>query len=178
MAQRLLAERFMLRVHRETREMSAYVLRLARTDGRLGAKLKRTTVDCAAIRTDRKRTGDRAPLPVRPDDQPVCSSFQRGMPGPAGITLRYQASGQTMGELATWLSPYVGRPVLDRTGLMGEFDLDVAFNPGEPPVSAALADGPVLVFTAFPEQLGLKLESSREPVDVLVVESAQLPTVD
>ena len=178
MVQHLLAERFMLQVHRETREMPVYVLRLARTDGRLGTKLKRTTVDCTAIKADRARTGERAPLPLRPDDQPECASFQRAMPGPSGITLRYQASGLTIGELTAWLSPYVSRPVIDRTGLIGDFDLDLAFSPGEVALAGAPADGPVVVFTALQEQLGLKLESAREPVEVLVVDSAQLPTPD
>jgi uncharacterized protein (TIGR03435 family) len=178
MLQRLLAERFMLRVHREMREMPIYVLHLARTDGRLGTKLKRTTVDCVAIHADRQRRGERAPLPLRAEDQPACGSFQRGMPGPSGITLRYQASGLTLRELAAWLSPYVGRPVIDRTNLLGDFDLDLAFHPGEVALSPSPVDEPVLVFTALQEQLGLKLESSREPVDVLVVDSAQLPMPD
>lgn len=178
MVQQLLAERFALRAHKERREMPIYVLHLARSDGRLGPQLSRTAVDCAAIEADRKRTGASAPLALRADDRPLCGSFMRGKPGSSGITLHYQASGVASSELASWLSPYVGRAVVDRTGLMGDFDLDLAFNPDRAVAAAASLDAPVSIFTAIQEQLGLKLESTRGPVDVLVIDGAQLPTPD
>jgi uncharacterized protein (TIGR03435 family) len=92
--------------------------------------------------------------------------------------LRYQASGTTSGELAAWLSPYLRRAVVDRTGLKGDFDLDVSFDPNGFAASATSPDVPVSIFTAIQEQLGLKLESTRGPVEVLVVDAAQMPTPD
>jgi uncharacterized protein (TIGR03435 family) len=78
----------------------------------------------------------------------------------------------------------VGRMVLDRTGLSGAFDLDLEWtpertalagdaSPGAPPAS----EGPS-IFTALQEQLGLKLDSRRGPVDVLVIDHVERPTVD
>jgi uncharacterized protein (TIGR03435 family) len=61
---------------------------------------------------------------------------------------------------------------------MGEFDLDLAFNPGGLVASTAVGDEAVSIFTALQEQLGLKLESAREPVDVLVIDAAEQPTPD
>lgn len=177
MVRRLLAERFAVRVHKETREMPVYVLRLSRADGRLGKQLNKTSVDCVATEAERKRTGER-PSPAQADASPVCGSFLRARPGAGGITLRYQASGTSSGELASWLSPYVTRTVIDRTGLTGALDLDLAFNPAAPVTSTPLGDEAVSVFTALQEQLGLKLDSSKEPVDVLVIDDAQLPTPD
>ncbi len=179
MAQQLLRERFALRTHNETREMPIYELRLARDDGRLGSQLTRTAVDCAAVEADRKRTGETAPrVPLTAGDRPVCNAFQMAQPKPGGMTLRYRASGMTSEELAVWLTPYVARRVIDRTGLNGDFDLDLAFSLGGAQGPAAPVDETVSIFAALQEQLGLKLESTRGPVTVLVIDSAQMPTPD
>jgi uncharacterized protein (TIGR03435 family) len=176
MEQRLLAERFALRAHKETREMQTYVLRLARADGRLGGQLIRTPVDCDAIRAD--RTLDTSPAPSPAGGQPVCTSISMAIPSAGGgITLRHRASGVTVGDLAAWLSPYVGRTIVDRTGLAGDFDLDLAFSPGAL-AAAAPADEAASIFTALQEQLGLKLDSASGPVDVLVIDGAEMPTPD
>jgi hypothetical protein len=133
---------------------------------------------CEAINADRIRKGEPPPLPSGPDDLPVCSSTKRAIPSAGGITIRYRTSGTTSGEFAAWLSPYVGRKVVDRTELMGAFDFDVAFNPGGLAASAAPGDEPVSVFTALQEQLGLKLESTKGRVDVLVIDHVEHPTKD
>ena len=86
-----------------------------------------------------------------------------------------------MREFTRTLSQVLGRPVVDETGLNGEFDLDVLFTPeglqgalvGPPP--AAVADAPSLP-TALQDDLGLKLDSRRGPVDVLVVDRIERPT--
>ena len=87
----------------------------------------------------------------------------------------------TMKGLTSPLSQLMGRPVVDETGLAGEFDLDVFFQPegmrgalvGPPP--AALSDAPALG-TALQDELGLRLELRRGPVDVLVVDRIERPT--
>jgi uncharacterized protein (TIGR03435 family) len=82
--------------------------------------------------------------------------------------------------------PNVGRLVVDRTGLTGTYDLDLTWTPDQPPsernaipMPTAPIDpnGPSL-FTALQEQLGLKLESARGPVPVLMIDSVDLPTAD
>ena len=102
---------------------------------------------------------------------------------------RLTAGGQPLTALATLLSPQVGRIVVDRTGLTGAYDFTLAWRPdgpgapigprppGAPELPAIDPDAPSL-FTAIQEQLGLKLEAERGPVDVLVIDSVQLPTED
>ena len=90
-----------------------------------------------------------------------------------------------MSALANTLSRLSNRPVVDRTGLPGSFDVDLQFNPeglagfAPPGVDrpAAVNERPS-IFTALQEQLGLKLESMRGPVDVLVIDSAERPGPD
>jgi uncharacterized protein (TIGR03435 family) len=173
MVQRLLIERFNLKTHKEKRVMPVFVLRLDRNDGRLGPQLKKTSVNCTDVKAQRLRQGAAQAL-GRPGE--ACTSFLVGTPSPSGVALRYQASGITGAELADWLAPYVERPVIDRTGLSGDLDVDLRFLPGSPPASGAPPDAPTSVFTATQEQLGLRLESGKEPVEVLVIDSVNLPS--
>ena len=82
----------------------------------------------------------------------------------------------TMARLAQRLTSTLGRPVLDRTGLDGAFDVDLTFTPDNPTVDSAGAPNAPSLMTAIREQLGLRLESTRAPVDVLVVDRVQPPT--
>jgi uncharacterized protein (TIGR03435 family) len=105
--------------------------------------------------------------------------------GPGNIV----ATGQPMSQLAQLLSTWVTRTVVDRTGLTGTFDLELSWTPeqlpqgrGDPPPGAPLLppidpNGPS-IFTAVQEQLGLKLDSQRGPVEVLVIDSVEPPTED
>jgi uncharacterized protein (TIGR03435 family) len=105
------------------------------------------------------------------------------MAGPGRINFR----GVTMTDfIRMGVSPRVGRMVLDRTGLEGSYDLEVEFSPEAQAMSAGdspagpdrpAADRPS-IYTALQEQLGLKLESRRGPVDVLIVDRAELPTAN
>ena len=85
----------------------------------------------------------------------------------------------TMELFIVRLSAFVGRPVVDRTGLTGDFDLDLSYTPEFPRRGAigVPTDGPS-IFTALQEQLGLKLESQRGPVDVFVIDRVEQPTPD
>ena len=174
MLQNLLAERFQLRTRTEAREMPIYALMLAREDGRLGPQIKPAAVDCAALQAAVGRGGP-PPAPAG-DGRPAC--------GGRGGFGRMTVGGVPMAQFARQLSPLTGRIVVDRTGLMGGFDFDLNWTPtpdqippGAPPDIARTADpdGPSL-FTALREQLGLKLESTRAPVDVLVIDAIQPPT--
>lgn len=97
------------------------------------------------------------------------------------------AYGMTMAELAGERLPdFVGRPVLDRTGLDGMFDFQIEFLvelrrgggdvAAEPAAEPAAETSGVPIFTALQQQLGLKLEPGKAPVSVLVVDRAEKPT--
>jgi bla regulator protein blaR1 len=188
MMRTLLSERFKLIVHKETREMPIYALVLARSDGRLGPNLRQTSVDCAALAAAHGRGGN-TPSPAAPRrDGIVCGASV----GP-GVIL---AGGQSMARLATLFSNLtttgmsLNRIVVDRTGLNGNFDAELRFTPDRipnfgpgDPVSALPGVQPIdpngpSLFTAVQEQLGLKLEPQKGPVDVLVIDRAQQPTAD
>jgi len=175
MVQALLAERFKFVAHRETREMPIYALVVARPDGVLGPRLSHSATDCGA-RAAAARNGAGVP-PVAPDGRPLCGT--RFTPG------RVLAGGITMADLARNLSNAAGRVTVDTTGLAGGFDLELEFTPDQLPPEGTLppgmprppVDGPSL-FAALQEQLGLKLESQRGPVDVLVIDSVEPPSPD
>ena len=96
------------------------------------------------------------------------------------------AGGMPMLELARALSPMVGRIVIDKTGLKERYDLQLTFAPegrGFGPGPGNAEPPPVdpntpSLFTALQEQLGLKLESERGPVDVIVIDRVEQPTED
>ena len=94
---------------------------------------------------------------------------------------RLSAQGTTLSDLTMLLArlPAVRRRVLDRTGLTGRFDFDLEWTPFVPPGTATTGvppdAGPTL-FTALQEQLGLRLESTRETVPVLVIDSVNQPS--
>ena len=162
--QTLLADRFKLVLRREAREMAVYSLVIAQNDGRSGKALR--PVDC---KTDSKAV-------VRKGDAPACSWLLTRQPGTGMST--YQSGGVNLDELAKTLTQRVGRPVINRTGLAGEFQFELSWLQDMQAAAAAPAaanDGPSL-FTALQEQLGLKLESSRGPVELLVIESVERPT--
>jgi uncharacterized protein (TIGR03435 family) len=161
MLRQLLADRFALRAHTESRTMPIYALTGARGERTPGPKLNPTTVDC-----------DRLPCAVR---------FTPGA---------LAASGMTMAALAAQLSSWVDRIVTDRTGLGGRFDLSLKWTPDRLPgmplplatadpgaIDAVDPDGPS-IFTALREQLGLELTAQRGPADVLVVDRAERPVGD
>ena len=188
MMQALLRERFKLQAHLDMREMPVYNLVLLRADGHLGPDLKPTAVNCAALRKERA-AGAAAPAgPTKPitsvDERVPCS--QRMFFGPQGVTIN--ASGRTLDQIATMLGTYADRTVVNKTGLTGEYDILLKFRPEAggpmgglaPPLSTS-ADPSADLATlrvAAQEQLGLRLESARGPVQVLVIDSISPPTED
>jgi bla regulator protein BlaR1 len=152
----LLADRFQLTVHRETKEQSVYALVVAKG----GSKLQQSQV--------------------------------RDSDGPKGMMRmgRGQLSGQAvqLEMLAGSLSSQLGRPVIDRTGLKGNFDFKLEWTPdpgqsggpfGGPPGADAPPppdpNGPS-IFTALQEQLGLRLESTKGPVEILIIDRIEKPS--
>jgi len=177
--QALVAERFKLTVHNETRELPIHSLVLSQSGRKTGRQLRRSQIDCAAL--FERRVGR---PPVEPGKAPPSTV------GPQAGHLTVNAV--TISQLANVLSPFVNRVVLDRTGLIERFDVDLQWTPdlpSGPPRERPLGEPTVLngqivdlngpsIFTALQEQLGLKLESERGPVDVLVIDHAEDPTED
>jgi uncharacterized protein (TIGR03435 family) len=185
MIQTLLEERFRLAVHTETRDMPVYALVLANADRKLGPSLRHSPVDCAAMIAAARARGGAPPPPLTPGELPPCSSSV----APGNIVAR----GQSMAQFATSLSlltntgSSLGRLIVDRTGLDGAYDIDLRFTPdripnfgpggspnGLPPIDTDAAS----IYAAIREQLGLKLDSQRAPVEVLVIDRVEKPTAD
>jgi len=168
----LLEERFKLRVHRESREMDIYALVMAKPGGSPGPNLKPTTQDCAAVGAAARR-GE--PPPAPPPGQVLCGI--QGGPG------RLRFGGLPAVSLAQAFAGPAGRMVVDRTGLTGSWDFELNYAPegrGGPGGGDAAPVDPNApsFFTAIQEQLGLKLEPTKGPVEVLVIDSVEKAVED
>ena len=138
MVQALLADRFKLMVHRETRELPIYALVVAKS----GSKLQASKSNGLMI-----------------------SSGSRYL----------NAQGVTVAVIAQELAKNVGRVVVDETGIEGRFDVDLKWTPDDGAVNGD-ADAPPSIFTAVQEQMGLKLEAQKGPVEVLVIDHLEEPS--
>src|SRR5262245_55082507 len=176
MVRRLLVERFGMKSRLEPREMPVLALRAARSGGRLGNQLKPTAADCGPIRAARGAETPRLAI-LAGDGPPVCTTRMSAQMKGDGMVLRLLTSGMTMPQFGSWLSPYVNRPVVDQTGWMGDFDIELLFAVSAPSPAGGVADDPPIV-TAVQEQLGLRMVSTRAPVDVLVIESIERPSAN
>ena len=157
MLRSLLADRFKLVIHTQTQQLQVYSLVVAKRDGALGPQLHRSDVDCDAVNAEIARTG--RPVPPRAAGQlPPCAT--------QSSQSHLAANAMTMSQLADMLSATAGRDVQDKTGLSGNFDLTLDWTDD------------LSIVTAIQEQLGLKLESARGAVDVIVVDHAEPPTPD
>jgi bla regulator protein blaR1 len=169
MIQALLADRFKLTLHHETKELPEYVLVVAKN----GPKMQEAKPD------DTYPNGFKGP-----DGRPG-AGMMRMMPG------QITAQGVVLANLVRTLSAQLGSTVIDKTGLTGKYDFTLQWSPdmnqpstmtaggagGQGPGAAAPADssGPS-IFTALEEQLGLKLESQKGPVDILVIAHVEEPS--
>ena len=163
---KLLADRFGLVTHRETRELPLYNLVLAKSDGTLGPRMRRSDTDCEKWLAEdpARRTGPRTDCMMQTSRR---SHTSRTQPIPA-----------ILGPLQS----LTGRPVVDRTGLTGHFNIDLEWTTSgdlsvTPGGDASQGTG-LSLFTALQEQLGLKLEPSRGPFEVVVVDRIERPTPD
>jgi bla regulator protein BlaR1 len=146
MLQQLLAERFNLKVHLKSRKLPVYTLAI----GKIGPRLQKTEAAAAG----------------------------------SNLTVRNgQLTAQriSMASFADFLSRVVDRPVLDKTGLAGRFNFTLHYselaqstNPQQ--ANAAIDTSDPIIFTALQEQLGLKLESTKGPVETLVIDHVEQPS--
>jgi uncharacterized protein (TIGR03435 family) len=165
--QTLLRDRFNLTIHRETKELPVYELTVAKG----GPKLQQP--NC---------------VPREPGDFTIAPGKYCGLMEGSLASGRLRASSAAMALLANFLSHMLSRTVVDKTGIAGEFDFQVIFTPDAPAVpspdaagprpadGAAAADPGPNFFTAMREQLGLKLESAKGPVEILVIDRVERPS--
>jgi uncharacterized protein (TIGR03435 family) len=137
--QAMLAERFGLKFHRETRQGQIFSLTIAKG----GPKLK--------AHNGEGRIG-------------ISASTGAGK-------VEIQGTNAPMARLAEYLSGQAGRPVVDNTGLTGQYDFVVAWTADD-------ANGGASVFTALQEQLGLKVDATKGPIETIVVDGAQKPSAN
>jgi uncharacterized protein (TIGR03435 family) len=170
--QSLMEDRFQLKMHRDFRELPIYELSIAKG----GSKVK-LAADQSSYR------------PPERDAAPPSMPSGGGMPRFSMWTGRgtLEAVAMEFTNIVQALSSTLGRTVVDKTGLKGLYDLKLQWTPDAPPTGGAPAaigaeppsvidpNGPS-IFTAVQEQLGLRLESTKGPVDVLVIDNVQKPT--
>ena|SRR5579863_235705 len=156
MLQTLLADRFKLALHRDTKELPIYALTVAKG----GIKLQPS--DCI--------DPDPNSPPPQAGQSPSCGYLAWGRD-------HVDATKASMADFAKILSRLLGRTVVDKTGITERFPIHLKFIPDEVAAGDNSADaaGPS-IFTAVQEQLGLKLESGKGPVEVLVIDHAEKPS--
>jgi uncharacterized protein (TIGR03435 family) len=149
------AERLNLSMHFEMCEHPVYALRITRRDGRLGPRMRPSTIDCAATAsTDSVK-----------EAHPCSLLLDNG---------RMTSKGVLMRDLVRNLGTFVGRVVIDQTGLEGRYDLTLEYSPALTPSPTGPRPS---VFTAVQEQLGLRLAADRAPLRTLI-ERIERPSSD
>ena len=202
MLQNLLAERFKLVIHRDTKDQSVYALMIGK-GGKAGLKIKEAEMPPPAA------PDGSAPNPAVTGSSSVTVSQgkggatvsdgtgkqQRMIPSPDGKSMRFEITGATLAELAEGLSPMADHPIVDMTGLTGKYQitLDIsmqeimnaaraaganvppaAVDPNKPAEGAS--DPGSTIFTSL-QALGLKLEARKTPMPMIVVDSIEkMPT--
>jgi uncharacterized protein (TIGR03435 family) len=170
MLRSLLADRFSLVVHTEAREVPVFVLATARGDRRLGPNIRESDAACAKEARSFTPSGRGGPAPA-------CGDFRMG-------ARSLVARGMFMPAFAELMGGRTGRPVIDGTGLDAAYDLELEWSSDlglqqAPPGAAGAAEltpEGLSLFTALQEQLGLRLQAARGPVDVVVIDRAEMPT--
>jgi uncharacterized protein (TIGR03435 family) len=163
MLQSLLEDRFQLKLHREMRQFPVYLLTVSKG----GMKLK--------------LSDDQSAIGGQPPGTPI--EQRRGMIRRVGDGVEGKAVSTTF--LASFLSTWAGRPVLDKTGLNGLYDFNMHWTPPSVP-APGIPPGPdatpgasdpsgASIFTAI-EELGLKLESAKAPFEIVVIDTVQKPS--
>ncbi len=155
MMQALLGERFALKVHHEKKELPTYALVVLKS----GLKIK----------------------PADPNN-----AYENGLKAPGGTArgagsvdannTNVTVQAVPMSTLASFLAQNLRRPVEDKTGLTANYDFTLKWSPDEVAQNSENANTPPSIYTALQEQLGLKLESTKGPVDTIVVDHIDPPT--
>jgi uncharacterized protein (TIGR03435 family) len=180
MMRALLVERLTFAAHIETQDKPAFDLVLARGDGKPGPGLSKIELDCVALAAAQAAAAQAAraagtlatpssPTPSVPGAPPPCGMRSSG---------NVMEGDMTMAGLAGFLRGMAGRAVVDKTNLTGYYHvkLEVSRTLTPPTPDAGATDDAPSVFVAIQEQLGLKLESARSQVDVLIIDHIERPS--
>jgi uncharacterized protein (TIGR03435 family) len=202
MLQNLLIERFRIALHREQKELPIYTLSVAKN----GPKLKETELDASAFApptNDGAGRGGPGGPPPGPPPPPRPGEFPKLPAGRPGMMIMFQegrmrmtAAGQPIGGLVDFLGRQLGRPVVDKTGLAAKYDFQMEFAPDPgamrgmpmpPPSGGGIAPGggdgggasdPAPNLITAVQQLGLKLDAGKGPVDLIVVDKAEKTPIE
>ena len=173
----LLVDRFKLVAHWETQELPIYALVVARVDGKLGPGIHPAAADCVAVRAARLAAAREGK--VDQNTNPYACGWGNSGNG------RFRFGGNPLSAFAAALANQVARVVVDRTGVTGNWDFELTFTPERIRQQALAGTAPPdvdpngpSIFTAIQEQLGLKLESTKGPVNVLVIDHVEQPSPD
>jgi uncharacterized protein (TIGR03435 family) len=182
MLQNLAAERFQLGFHREKKDFVVWELGVAKNGPKLTASVPNRGPAPAAPAAGRGRT-DRDGFPLPPPHQTA--------QGSANGVARMAGNQITMAALAQFLkfpmafvdggpgtTSFSSGRVVDKTGLPGEYDVRLEYEWPGPPPPGADPDGAPSIFTALQQQLGLKLDRTKAPLDVLVIDHAEKVPVE
>jgi uncharacterized protein (TIGR03435 family) len=180
MLQNLLVERFQLAIHHEQKELPVFALVVSKN----GPKMREAASDPDSSRTS--GVSHASPTPQFPPDGfpklPAGMTEGSAALGTAEGSLRMTYKGQTTTDLVENLLNFVPRPVMDGTGLKAKYDFTLEFTPetmrragalGPTTVDAPDTQNGLTIFEAVESQLGLKLEPSKAPVDILVVDHVE-----
>jgi uncharacterized protein (TIGR03435 family) len=172
MLQSLLADRFHLAIHSETRELPIYALVTAKAGARPAAGLVRAKEgDCTP------RSQDFPQPPLEAGNPPYCGVTQQFGRKENGIPLmQLTGRGATLSMLARNLASVVSREVADDTGIAGNYDMSMEYAPYDDSLTPKPDTAGPSLFTALQEQLGLRLESRKGPVEVFVIDHAERPS--
>lgn len=174
--QALLADKLKLKLHKETKDQDVYALVMLKP-GTPGPALKPSPTDCRALMESVRRGATPLPQGPPPATGPVPCSIM-GSPG----MIRFD--GFPMSQVASMMVGQAGRMVIDRTNLPGIWQFVMTFAPEQRGPAPPGVDPPPVdpdapnFFTAIQEQLGLKLESAKAPVEVTVIDAVEHPAED
>ncbi len=155
MVKALLEDRFRLQVHHETKELPAFVMTVLKS----GSKLKPS--EASPANADETK-------PTRPS-----GLFLRGRGRLEGVQATLEMLTTILG-----MQPEIGvRPLIDKTGLSGKFDFTLNWTP-DGGTGSTSSDTGLSLFTALQEQLGIRLEATKAPVDVIVIDHVEMPSAN
>lgn len=171
MLQDLLEDRFRLKIRRETKEIPVYELKVARGGSRLRAFQEGSCTPMDFLKLASQFPPE--PFPNLPPGQKYCTNLGEN----SGSTVKYTGQGMTLDELCKVVLSrmrVLDRPVIDKTGLTGRFDVRLVYSE----MAEDASDDPagLSIFAALEQQLGLKLEASKGPGEFLVIDHAERPT--
>lgn len=171
MVQHLLSDRFGFQLHNEKRVIPAYDLTRLHKNGELGANMKPSSIDCQKLIAEKYPLREAGgPSAVAPNGKrPACSVM---------ATRHYLTGGGiTVQQLTATLQSMLGKPVVDHAGLQGRFDVEAKWSLLDDTGDTPQGDSPS-IFYAVREQLGLRLDSHKEPFDVMVIDRLTQPTAN